>query len=237
MQQPRNRMLWRLLALAGFAGLLLLAYATGVTQQLSWSNLAARQAALHGDVAANPAASGLAYIAIYTAVVAISVPGGAILTMAGGLLFGTAAGAALAVTGATIGATLLFLLARTALAPLLTRRAEPFLARLRPDLERDGFAALLALRLIPVVPFWLVNLAPALVGMRLRPYIAATAIGVIPATVVFASVGAGLGDVLAHGGRPDPSLILSPPVLLPLLGLAVLSLAPALWRRWKDRYG
>ena len=107
--------------------------------------------------------------------------------------------------GATGGAVLLFLAARSTLRPLLARRARPFLERVGPALERDGFSYLLALRLLPVLPFWLLNLAPALVGMRLAPYTAATFLGIIPGTVVFASIGAGLGDVLASGGPPHLS--------------------------------
>ena len=124
---------------------------------------------------------------------------------------------------------------RFALAPLLAVRAGPLLSRLRPGLQRDGFAFLLAMRLIPVMPFLLTNLAPALLGMRLRTFAAATFIGIIPSCLVFAGLGTGLGDVLAAGQPPDPSVALSPPVLLPLLALAALSLAPVAWRRWRRR--
>jgi uncharacterized membrane protein YdjX (TVP38/TMEM64 family) len=143
----------------------------------------------------------------------------------------------LAVVGATIGAILLFLAARSALAPLLATRAGPFLDRVRPGLQRDGFSYLLVMRLIPVVPFWLTNLAPALVGIPLATFAGATFIGIMPATFVFASIGAGVEVVLAAGGQPDVSLIWSPPVLLPLVGLAVLSLLPVAWRRWGTRNG
>ena len=108
--------------------------------------------------------------------------------------------------------------------------------RIRPGLERDGFSYLLALRLIPLFPFWLVNLAPALVRMPLRTFVGATLLGIVPGTFVFASVGAGLGAVLAEGRQPDLSVILRPAVLLPLLGLALLSLLPVAWRRWKERH-
>ena len=138
--------------------------------------------------------------------------------------------------GGTAGAVLLFLAARTALGRPIGRRAEPLLSRIRPGLERDGFSYLLALRLIPVVPFWLLNLAPALVGMRLAPYALATLIGIIPGTLVFASIGAGIGGVLEAGRQPDLSVILSPRVIVPLLGLALLSLLPVAWRRWKGSH-
>jgi uncharacterized membrane protein YdjX (TVP38/TMEM64 family) len=81
-----------------------------------------------------------------------------------------------------------------------------------------------------VVPFWLVNLAAPLTGMRLLPFAAGTILGILPATTVFAGIGAGLGQVFDAGGRPDLSLIFSPGILLPLLGLAALSLGGAWWR-------
>jgi uncharacterized membrane protein YdjX (TVP38/TMEM64 family) len=229
-------------ALKRLAPLLLLgaaiaaAYAFGLQRQLSWPALAANQSALRGFVAAHPLASAAGYVAIYAAAVGLSLPGGAVLTVSGGLLFGVALGAFLAVIGATLGAILLFLVARYALFELLSRKAAPLMARIRPGLERNGFSYLLALRLLPIFPFWLVNLAPALAGMRLAPYAAATFLGIIPGTVVFASIGAGVGDILAHGGTPDLSFVFSARILLPLAGLAALALAPIAWRRWKERH-
>ncbi len=106
--------------------------------------------------------------------------------------------------GASLGAVLLFLLARSTLGGWLAEGARPLVERLRPALERDGFAALLALRLLPVVPFWLTNLAPALLGMRLLPYAAATALGIVPATFVLAGIGAGAAEVLERGAGAGP---------------------------------
>ena len=225
----------RLLPLFLILGALAFAYAMGWHQALSWPALAARRAELQEAVAARPLVAALAYVGLYAAAVAVSIPGAVVITVTGGLLFGTVLGAGLAVTGATIGAVLLFLAARSALGPLLAARAGPWLDRLRPGLERDGFNYILALRLIPVVPFWLANLAPALVGMRLAPFALATFIGIIPGTAVFAAIGAGIGHVLDAGGTPDLSIIVSAPVLLPLLALAALSLLPPLWKRWKSR--
>jgi uncharacterized membrane protein YdjX (TVP38/TMEM64 family) len=107
--------------------------------------------------------------------------------------------------------------------------------RIRSELARDGFSYLLAIRLVPAFPFWLVNLAAALSGMRLLPYTVATVIGIVPATFVYTSIGAGVSKVLADGGAPDLTLIFSPGILGPLIGLAVLSLLPVAWRRWKRR--
>jgi uncharacterized membrane protein YdjX (TVP38/TMEM64 family) len=235
MQQAWLRRAKAMLPLLAILAVLLLALSLGWHRHLSWSALAAAQADLLAHVAARPLVSAATYVAAYAAAVAVSIPGAVVITVTGGLLFGTVAGTALAVTGATIGAVLLFLAARTAAGPLLAARAAPLLGRIRPGLERDGFAYLLAARLIPVLPFWLINLAPALVGMRLAPFALATFLGIIPGTVVFASIGAGLGHVLESGRTPDLGLILSPQVLLPFVALAALSLAPTLWRRWKSR--
>ncbi len=163
-------------------------------------------------------------------------PGAVVITVAGGLLFGTVAGAALAVAGATVGAVLLFLAARSALGPLLATRAGLLLDRLRPGLERDGFNYLLALRLIPVVPFWLANLAAALVGMRLPPSRRRHCWASSPAPR-YSHRSARARPCAGCRRRARPWLVLSAPVLLPLLALAALSLMPALWERWKDRNG
>ena len=224
---------WPLLLVLAALGL---ALALGLHRHLSFEALGRQQAALQEMVRAHPLLSPLAYVAAYAAAAALSLPGAVVITLAGGLLFGTLLGGAAAVLGATLGATLLFLAARHALGGWLAQRAGPLMERIRPGLERDGFSYLLALRLLPLFPFWLVNLAPALVRMPLRTFLGATLIGILPGTFVFASIGAGLGAVLAEGRQPDLSVILRPAVLLPLIGLALLSLLPVAWRRWKERH-
>ncbi len=224
----RGRTLWLTL---GIAAVLAVSLGAVLHDVLTWQALARHSAGLHTWIARRPVVSGAAYLLLYAGVVSLSLPAGGLLTVTGGLLFGAVVGAVLAVLAASVGAVALFLLARGTLGGALANRARPLIERLRGPLERDGFWALLALRLIPVVPFWLTNLAPALLGMRLLPYAVATVLGIVPATVVLAGIGAGAGEVLAHGGRPDLSLLLSAPVLLPILGLAALALLPVLWRR------
>ncbi len=209
---------------------------SGCSASFSWTALAAHQAVLRTWVQADPLATAAGYVALYALAVAVSFPGAVVFTVTSGLLFGTALGVALAVCGSTTGGVALFLIARTALGPFLARRTERLRARIEPGLRRDGFSYVLALRLIPVVPFWLINLAAALSGVRLWHFAIATFIGIIPATTVFASIGAGLGSVLEAGRTPDLSVIFSPPVLLPLLGLALLSLLPIAWRYWNARH-
>jgi uncharacterized membrane protein YdjX (TVP38/TMEM64 family) len=227
---------WHILPLVVLAGIGIVVWRSGVATELSWASLARHQAELLALAAARPLAVAAAYVLLYATVVALSVPEASIVTVCGGLVFGTLVGGVLAVLGATLGAVVLFLVARTALAEVMARRARSFVERVRPRLQRDGFSYLLALRLIPAVPFWLVNIGAALCGMRLFPYTTATLIGIIPATFVFAWVGTGVGTVLAAGGRPDLALVFSPQILCPLVALALLALSPVILRRfWNGR--
>ena len=227
----QHRPAWtRLWPLAALLAALLLAWAFGLQRYVSLDALAEYREALARLVAARPVRASLLYAAAYACAVAVSIPAGPVLTMAGGLLFGRWLGAALALPAATAGACVLFLVVRLALAPVVAERAGPFMERLRPGLERDGFWYLLSLRLLPIVPYPVGSIAPALVGMPFLPFAAATALGISPGTVLFAGIGAGLGEVFARGDRPDASVVFSPPLLIPLLGLAGLSLA-AMWFR------
>lgn len=219
------------LLIAGIAAV----WVSGVTDALSWSGLARDQTALTGWVTDHPVLAPAAYVLLYIVSVTLSLPQAAILTLTGGLLFGTLAGGAMAILGATIGANFLFLIARSALAGPMTHRGGPALATLRDELARNGFAYLLAIRFIPVVPFWLVNLAAAACGMRLRSFALATLLGIGPTTMILASIGSELRDVLAQGGRPDLGVLVSARVLGPLLALAVLAVAPVIWRKWRSR--
>jgi uncharacterized membrane protein YdjX (TVP38/TMEM64 family) len=211
-----------LLAAAG-AGFVI----AGGHHYLTWSALAAHRAWLCALAARWGVAAALAYIAAYAALVALSVPGGAILTIAGGFLFGIWVGGLCAVVGATAGAAAIFLAARAGLGGL-ARRAGPAVARLEAGFRADAFNYLLFLRLVPVFPFWLVNLVPALAGVRLPTFLLATFFGILPATFVYASLGDGLGRLVE---QPDPEILFRPSVLLPIAALAGLALVPVWFRR------
>lgn len=208
-------------------------WATGLAQQISWASLARNQAALGTWVDAHPIAAPTVYMAIYAVSVALSMPESAVLTVAGGLLFGTLFGGLLAVIGSSIGATGLFLAVRYHLADAIAARGGRFLDRILPGLQHNSFSYLLALRLLPAFPFWLINIAAGLSGIPLLPFAAATVIGIMPATFLYASVGAGLGNMLAAGDTPNLGIIFTPHILGPLIALAVLSLIPIAWRHWK----
>ena len=173
----------------------------------------------------------LLYVAVYGLLVALSVPGAAVLTIAGGFLFGTWLGALCAVIGATLGATMIFLAARAGLGGL-AQRAGRFAGKVEAGFRADAFNYLLFLRLVPIFPFWLVNLVPALVGVRLTTYVLATFLGIIPGTFVYASIGNGLGDVVEE---PDLRILFKPSVLVPIVGLALLALIPVGYKRWRAK--
>lgn len=222
MRLIRDRRLW---ALAAIVALLAGIRVSGLGEPLSLETLARHREALTGFVAGNRAVAALAYLGLYIAAVAFSVPGAVFLTLAGGFLFGAVLGTALAVLGATIGATLLFLLARRLFGEDALARLGPRAEALAEAIRRNAASYLLVLRLVPLFPFFLVNLVPAFVGVRLPVYVATTLVGIVPATAVFSLAGEGLGEVLALGGAFDAGAVLTPRVLAALIGLALLSLA------------
>lgn len=223
----------RFLPLAAILGALGGAYALGLHEYLSFEVLAENRALLLAWTQEHTALALAVFMFAYVAIVALSLPGGVIATLTGGFLFGTWLGGIATVFAATVGATLLFLAARTALGDALRAKAGPALRKLEEGFQRDALSYLLVLRLVPAFPFFLVNLAPAFLGVSLRVYVIGTFFGIMPGTFVFASVGAGLGAVFDRGERPDLSIILAPPVLLPLLALAALALVPVIWNRFK----
>lgn len=218
------------LGLAGF-------FAFGLDDYLSFETLRDRHAALTALVAENRWAAAFLYLAIYVLAVAFSIPGATVLTLVGGFLFGILWGSVLVVIGATAGAVCVFLAARTALGDFLRRRAGPWLRRLEAGFRENAFSYMLTLRLLPVAPFWLVNLAPAFLGVSLPTYALTTFIGVIPGTIVYAAIGNGLGATLEAGDDPDLGIIFEPHILLPLVGLALLSLLPVVVKAVRRRRG
>ncbi len=225
----------RLIAPIVLAALFAAVWALGLTNVLTWDNLARQQAVLNGWIAVHPLLAPILFLLFYIVSVTLSLPQAGLMTMTGGLLFGAALGGTLAVVAATIGAVNLFLIARSTFGEPMARRGGPALSKLREELRTNGFSYLLAMRLVPIVPFWLVNLAAPLCGTRLDHFVIATFIGIMPATFTLAAIGAGIGQILARGDTPNAYVLLSPSILLPLLALAVLSLMPVIWRKWRAR--
>jgi uncharacterized membrane protein YdjX (TVP38/TMEM64 family) len=249
--ETRRLSLSRLLPLAAIAALLVIVYAMGWHRELSLETLIRHRAAIDGFIAAHKLVAVLAFIGFYITVAALSIPAGAWLTITGGFLFGTMVGALATIVGATVGATVLFMIAQSAAGEHLARRAGARVARFAAGFRADAFNYLLFLRLVPV-PFWLVNLVPALLGVRLRTFVAATALGIIPATFIFAFFGAGLDSVIAAQEATyntcvaaavadcrinfEPASLLTLTLLAALIGLGLLALVPVLAKRiwWRQ---
>jgi uncharacterized membrane protein YdjX (TVP38/TMEM64 family) len=239
----------RVVPLAVVVVLALAAYGIFGRHGLSLEALLRHREAIGSFVAEHKVLAVLAYIGIYIAAVALSLPGAVFLTVCGGFLFGLVIGASAAVIGATIGATMIFLVARTALGEPLLRRAGPRAAKLAEGFRDDAFSYLLFLRLVPAFPFFLVNLVPAFAGVGLLPFVTATVLGVIPGSAVYAFAGTGLDSIIAAertaydtcvaAGRAGCQIsfnardILTPQLLGALVALGVLALVPVMIRRWR----
>jgi uncharacterized membrane protein YdjX (TVP38/TMEM64 family) len=169
---------------------------------------------------------------LYAVMVVVVPPSGTAMTLGGGFLFGTVLAGSAIVVGATLGATLLFLATRTAFGDVLRDRAGPAVAKMEAGFQKNAVSYMLFLRLVPVFPFFVVNIVPALLGVPLRVFVATTAIGIIPGTFIFASLGAGLGSIIDEQ-EPNLGLIFEPQYLLPILGLAFLALLPIVLNRNK----
>ncbi len=242
---------WPLVALVAIG---VLVVAMGWHRHLSLRSIAENRDALQAMIAAHYAISLLIYVGGYAVATALSLPGAVYLTLAGGFLFGWLVGGAAAVVGATIGATIIFLVAKTSLGEPLAARAGPWLAKLRRGFQEDALSYLLFLRLVPAFPFWLVNLAPALLGVRLDTYVLGTFIGIIPGAFAFAFAGAGLDSVIAaqrqsyeaclaaHPGETgvcafevDPAALVTTELLIAFAALGALALVPVFVKKLRKK--
>jgi uncharacterized membrane protein YdjX (TVP38/TMEM64 family) len=249
LRSTTSRRLRRWLPVAVILVLMAVAIQQGWYRYLTLESLIAHEKMLRAFIKANLIGALAIYAAIYVVVVALSLPGGLILTLAGGFLFGWFLGGLVTVIAATAGATLIFLIARSSLGETLAERAGPRLAALRDGFQADALNYLLFLRLVPVFPFWLVNIAPALLGVSLKTYLIGTFFGIVPGTFAFAFLGAGLDSVIAaqrasfqtcvsdataKGLDPatacklglDPSALVTPGLVAALVALGVLALVP-----------
>jgi uncharacterized membrane protein YdjX (TVP38/TMEM64 family) len=221
----------RLIPLALLLAALVAFFLFGLEDWLDLEMLRRHRLWLTAQVEAHFLPSLLTYMAVYAIAVAISVPGGAALTIAGGFLFGQLVGCATTVVAATIGACALFLAARSALGDPFRARAGPWLKRLQAGFKENALSYMLVLRLVPLFPFFVVNLVPAFLGVPFRTYLIGTFFGIIPGTFVFAAVGAGLGQLFEAGGDIDTADVLTPQIVIALVGLALLALLPVAYKK------
>jgi uncharacterized membrane protein YdjX (TVP38/TMEM64 family) len=246
-----QRRLRRFAPLAVIVAAAVLILVMGWHRELSLENLVHHRATLDAFVAEHVLAALASFVAIYIAVVALSIPGAGFLSITSGILFGTLLGGLASILGATVGAVAIFLVARTAFGEHLARRAGPLAARLAEGFREDAFSYLLFLRLVPAFPFFVINLVAALAGLRLAPFVAATALGIVPAAFTFAFVGAGLDSViaaqeavyrtcLAAGGTDcrldfDFKTAFTPQLIAALAALGVVALIPVVVKRFRAR--
>ena len=221
-----KRLLLPAILLAG----LTLFFASGANEIISWGFLGTHYAAIKTYVGDHIWLGYLVFFCSYVLAVAFSLPIASMLTLVGGAVLGWPA-VILVVAAATTGAGLVFLAARNLFTDLLRHRATKFFAKLEKGFSENAFFYLLALRLVPAVPFWAVNIVPALTRMPFRQFIGATFLGIIPATAIYISVGRGFAHILAAVKTPDLGVLTRPELLLPLAGPGGLSLLPILVRR------
>jgi uncharacterized membrane protein YdjX (TVP38/TMEM64 family) len=224
-------------------------FASGLHRELTLENIVALRDQFQSFITSHKLGAVLAYIAVYVAAVAVSVPGSGLLTIAGGLLFGWFVGGLAAIVAANAGATLVFLIARSAFGATLAAKAGSVVAQCREGFQANAMNYLLFLRLIPVFPFFLINLAAAVLNVPLRTYVIATAIGILPASLTLASVGAGLDSVVvaakaeyaaciaAKGAAAchlsiNAGSLLTTEIKIAFALLGLLALLPVAYRRW-----
>lgn len=245
---PRARHAIPLLVLAGAVALF---FAFRLDRFLSFERLVTSRASLRATVEAWGVGALAVYAATYVTVAALSVPGGFILTLTGGFLFGAALGGAAAAMSASLGATIVFLAARTVLNDFLARKAGGIVGRIREGFRRSAWSFMLSLRLSPIVPFWLVNIGAALAGVPLKTFVWTTALGILPVTFTVAFAGANLDRIAAasaatldacraaggadcRAGLPVAEIV-SPAMAALLLSASAVALLPAVVRSWRAR--
>ncbi len=249
--KPYSRML-RYLPVAAMVLVAAVAYAFGLHTYVSLERVAEHYDRLRTFIGANYALSLALFIGAYIALVAFSLPAGAVATMVGGLLFGWSAGGTASVVAATIGAALVFVAVKTSLGALLAERAGPWLGRLKQGFAENALSYMLFLRLVPAFPFVVVNIAPALLGVAFRTYLIGTLIGILPGTYVYAYLGASLGTVIetqhdahlaclaAQASNPaidctigiDTSALPRTELSIAFLLLALVAILPVVLKRW-----
>ena len=242
----------RWIPLALIVCLMVAVYTLGLHEHLNLQNIAAHREELRKFIDDNWSMALLIYAAVYVVAAALSFPAAGFLTVIGGLLFGWLVGAIATTFAATTGATIIFLAARTSLEKVLARKSGPLLGKIREGFARDAFNYLLFLRLVPLFPFWLVNIAAALAHLPLKTFVSATFFGIIPVTTALSFAGASFDSVidaqksaheicLAQNGSANCPFdfsadhLLTPQILIALAVLGILALIPVAVKRLRTK--
>lgn len=177
----------------------------------------------------------LCFMAIYFAITALSIPGPAALTIMAGFLFGPWFGTLYVIVAATLGAIVIFLIVRFVLTDWFTNKTGKWVHKMQHGFQNNAVSYLFFLRLVPLFPFFIVNAVPALLNVKLRTFSYTTFLGIIPGTFVYVLVGNGLGHVFDSGQQPNLGIIFEPPILIPILALAILALVPIVYKKLRKR--
>lgn len=230
-------------ALAVIALLLVVGYWAGIFEHFGLSSFIKHRQDVGAYVDENFILAGLAFILLYAGLVAISFPGASFLTIASGFFFGGIVGGIFAVIGATIGAVIIFVIARTSFGDFLKEKAGPFVNKMIDGFKKDAFQYLLTLRLVPVFPFWALNIVPALLDMKVKPYALATFIGIIPGTFTYAYIGTGMDSIISEVVKKQPGCaeagtckinfgsLVTPEILIAIIMLGVISILPVVIKK------
>lgn len=227
-QKPTGLSVQRLLPLIGIGLAAVLGFIF-LRDYLSFQALADNREALIAWRDSNYVFAVLVFMAIYIAVVAFSLPGALIMTLAGGFLFGLFPGVLFIVTAATLGAIAIFLAAKMGLGDTLSKKMDAssgVIGKMYDGLRENEMSFLFLMRLVPAFPFFAANLVPALVGVSLRNFAFTTFFGIMPGSAIYTWVGSGLGEVFASGETPSLGIIWEPHILGPILGLCALAALP-----------
>ena len=239
------------LPIAGLALLIAAAYLAGAGHYLSLGAIAEHREWLKHFTTQHLVAAILIFMALYIAVVALCLPGAAFMSILGGFLFGWWISAPVTVVAATIGAVIVLHIVKTSLGATLAERAGPMVRKLSEGIAEDAFSYLLFLRLLPVFPFFMVNAVAGLCSVRLKTFIAATVIGIIPGALAFAYLGTGLDSIIAaqmqahqacialNGSAScrlelDAGALLTPEIMTALIILGFVGLIPIGLKHWKN---
>ena len=206
--------------------LMIAAYFFGLGEYLTFERLKEQREVLQLAVNNYPVLAPLTFIIIYIVATALSLPGGAFLSICGGFLFPQPFCTLYVVLGATVGAITIFEAARTALGDSLRQRAGAMMQKMEKGVREDGWSYLLFLRLVPLFPFWLVNLAPAFFEVSLFTFAWTTFVGIIPGAFVFTQAGAGLGAIFDSGETLSIGAIFNTQVKIALAALGIFALIP-----------
>lgn len=229
------RVFIRWMPLLGIVLIIFTAWHFKLLEYFSYAELKEHHVTLKAYVSENYLLASIIYLFSYIAITACSIPLATILSLAGGFLFGIVIGSIMTVVAATCGACLFFLAVKLSVGHWIADKSNRWIARMSKGFKENAFNYLLFLRILPIFPFWAINVTAALLNMRLSLFFLATLIGIVPGTIVYVSLGNSLNVLFSSNKQPELSIIFKPEVLFPLIFLAILSLTPVLYKQFKKK--